>query len=183
MGKAIASLKKYFNRADKDGDGEISKADWYEALKAAQFHVTMEDVDKVFEEHDKDLDGKLSWEEFSGEETKNEKAFKLMDMDHNGKVSKEEFRNFCQALSTRQVAAAFKKFDISGDDELDYEEFCKLMNNRDKKKAKKRDEEREIKKKEEEKLSNEKEKRKDSKRRPRTKDKEKEYDIKRELYS
>ena len=26
--------------------------------------------------------------------------------------------------------AAFKAFDISGDNKLDYEEFCKLMNNR-----------------------------------------------------
>ena len=29
-----------------------------------------------------------------------------------------------------QVNAAFKAFDISGDNQLDYEEFCKLMNNR-----------------------------------------------------
>ena len=51
--------------------------------------VLREEVDKVFEEHDKDLDGKLSWDEFCGEETKNEKAFKLMDINKNGKVSKE----------------------------------------------------------------------------------------------
>ena len=51
--------------------------------------VSREEVDKVFEEHDKDLDGKLSWDEFCGEETKNEKAFKLMDINKNGKVSKE----------------------------------------------------------------------------------------------
>ena len=43
----------------------------------------------MFEENDKDLDGKLSWEEFCGKETKNEKAFKLMDMDNSGKVSKD----------------------------------------------------------------------------------------------
>ena len=48
-----------------------------------------EEVDEIFKEHDKDLDGKLSWEELCGEETKNEKAFKLMDVDKNGKVSKE----------------------------------------------------------------------------------------------
>eukprot|EP00090_Calanus_glacialis_P032614 TRINITY_DN54044_c0_g1_i1.p1 TRINITY_DN54044_c0_g1~~TRINITY_DN54044_c0_g1_i1.p1 ORF type:complete len:167 (+),score=62.98 TRINITY_DN54044_c0_g1_i1:68-502(+) len=142
----------------------------------------MEEVDNIFEEHDKDLDGKLSWDEFCGEETKNEKAFKLMDINKNGKVSKEEFRQFCQALSTKQVAAAFKKFDISGDDELDYEEFCQLMNNRDKKKVKKRHEEREKKKKEEERLKKEKEENKDSKKRPKTKDKDTEYKIKNELY-
>ena len=50
--------------------------------------LTREDVDEMFATHDKDRDGMLSWEEFSGEETKNEKAFKLMDADHNGKITK-----------------------------------------------------------------------------------------------
>ena len=48
--------------------------------------LTREDVDEMFATHDRD--GMLSWEEFSGEETKNEKAFKLMDADHNGKITK-----------------------------------------------------------------------------------------------
>ena len=37
---------------------------------------------------------------------------------------------------------AFKKFDISGDEELDYEEFCRLMNSSDKQSAQKREQER-----------------------------------------
>ena len=45
-------------------------------------------MDALFAQHDKDKDGRLSWQEFSGEETKNEKAFKLMDADHNGKITK-----------------------------------------------------------------------------------------------
>ena len=47
-----------------------------------------EDVDKLFSSHDKDGDGKLSWREFAGEETKNERAFKLMDENHDGKITK-----------------------------------------------------------------------------------------------
>ena len=43
---------------------------------------------------------------------------------------------------------AFKKFDSSGDEELDYKEFCRLMNSRDKKSAQKREQERINKKKE-----------------------------------
>ena len=52
------------------------------------FILTREDVDEMFATHDKDRDGMLSWAEFSGEETKNEKSFKLMDADHNGKITK-----------------------------------------------------------------------------------------------
>merc|ERR1719278_1172485 len=138
----MKDVKKYFDRADKDGDGEISREDWFTALTKAGVEITKEDVDEMFATHDKDRDGMLSWAEFSGEETKNEKAFKLMDADHNGKITKTEFKKFCGNLSMDQVNAAFKAFDISGDDMLDYEEFCKLMNNRDKKAKAKREKER-----------------------------------------
>ena len=43
---------------------------------------------------------------------------------------KQEFKKFCGNLSMEQVNAAFKAFDLSGDNQLDYDEFCKLMNNR-----------------------------------------------------
>ena len=36
---SVIKLKYY--RADKDGDGEISKSDWFDALTAAKFEVTM----------------------------------------------------------------------------------------------------------------------------------------------
>ena len=40
----------------------------------------------------------------------------------------QDFHQFCQHLSLEQVEAAFSKFDISGDEELDYREFCTMMN-------------------------------------------------------
>ena len=54
-----------------------------------------EELDMLFESQDKDQNGKLSWQEFSGQESKNEKAFKLMDADHNGKISKNVSLIFC----------------------------------------------------------------------------------------
>ena len=53
----------------------------------------------------------------------------------------QEFKKFCHNLSTEQVTAAFAKFDISGDDKLDYYEFCGMMNNREKGKEKEREKE------------------------------------------
>ena len=67
---------------DRDGDGKISQEDWLEALTLAGADVTMyeadfqnlfltkkcfrEDVNKMYQELDKDFDGKLSWKEFIG---------------------------------------------------------------------------------------------------------------------
>ena len=42
----------------------------------------------MFENKDKDLDGRLSFEEFMGEESRTERLFKLMDKDGDGYVTK-----------------------------------------------------------------------------------------------
>ena len=42
----------------------------------------------MFENKDKDLDGRLSFEEFMGEESRAERLFKLMDKDNDGWVTK-----------------------------------------------------------------------------------------------
>ena len=85
-------------------------------------------------------------------------------------------------MSTKQVEAAFRKFDISGDDELDYEEFCRLMNSRDKERSKKRDEERDRKKEEERRQRESKEKHRLKKQRVK-KTKSEAYEIQQEFYS
>ena len=48
-----------------------------------------EEVEKFFVEMDRDFDGKLSFEEFMGEETALERLFKSMDRDGDGNVTKE----------------------------------------------------------------------------------------------
>ena len=79
------------------------------------------------------------------------------------------------------MEVAFRKFDISGDNELDYEEFCKLMNSRDKERSRKRDEEREKKKEEERKQKESKEK--DRMKKHKKKTKEEVYEIQQEFYN
>ena len=77
----------------------------------------------------------MSFEEFTGQETKIEIAFKAMDKDGDGFLSKDEFRRVCKGLTPNQVEAAFKKFDKEGNGMLNYREFCKMMNTRKEKKA------------------------------------------------
>ena len=53
-----------------------------------------EEVEKFFIEMDRDFDGKLSFEEFMGEETALERLFKSMDRDGDGNVTKEARETF-----------------------------------------------------------------------------------------
>ena len=78
-----------------------------------------EKVDKFFNALDRDFDGRLSLEEFLGEETPIEKLFKLMDRNGDGYVTKkvylvpsklvfnyfefQEFQTICKKLSKEQV--------------------------------------------------------------------------------
>jgi len=53
--------------------------------------------------------------------------FKNMDKNNDGVVSKQEFMTICTNLTDEQVKMAFSKFDTSGDDKLDYREFCEMI--------------------------------------------------------
>ena len=63
----------------------------------------------MFAERDKDRDGHLSFEEFSGQETKMERAFKSMDKDGDGFITKSEFKLVCKNL-TKGIISIFSVF-------------------------------------------------------------------------
>merc|ERR1711936_561661 len=126
---------RIFTRADKDGDGKLSKEEWFRVLNTAGCETSMEEVSEFFERMDRDYDGKLSFEEFMGEETPLERLFRSMDKDGDGSVTKEEFMSVCKNLSAKQVDDAFTKFDPSGDEKLDFKEFCLMIHGEKKKKT------------------------------------------------
>jgi len=119
-----------FTRADKDGSGTLTKEEWHHVLNSSGCKTSMAEVEEFFHEMDRDFDGRLSFEEFMGEETSLEKLFKSMDKDGDGTVTKEEFRKICKNLTQDQVSDAFARFDSSGDDKLDYREFCTMIHSR-----------------------------------------------------
>ena len=47
-----------------------------------------DEIERMFESKDKDLDGRLSFEEFMGEQSRAERLFKIMDKDGDGFVTK-----------------------------------------------------------------------------------------------
>jgi len=120
-----------FALADKDKDGKLSVEEWKEMLIQAGAPADEGDIEKFFSERDRDFDGRLSLEEFLGEETQIEKLFRLMDKNKDGFVTKKEFMTICTKLSKDQVKMAFAQFDTSGDDKLDYREFCEMIKHKE----------------------------------------------------
>jgi len=123
-------IKKQFLKVigKEASDGKLSKDQWTNVMMAAGIQNSVEEVHKMFNKTDKDSDSRLSFEEFMGEESRAERLFKLMDKDGDGYVTKNEFREVCKNLNREQIDVAFKKFDQTGNDKLNYREFCDMMN-------------------------------------------------------
>jgi len=120
-------VRRYFDKADKDGNGSLTKEEWFNVLNSSGVPTTEEEVQDFFRTMDRDFDQKLTFAEFMGEESHIEKLFKSMDKNNDGFVTKKEFNDVCQNLSKEQVELAFKQFDTSGDDRLNYKEFCLMI--------------------------------------------------------
>ena len=82
----------------------------------------------VFREKDKDFDGRMSYEEFVGHETRFELAFKALDTNGDGFVSRSEFKKICPNMTKEQMDAAFAKFDKDKTGRINYTEFCSMLN-------------------------------------------------------
>merc|ERR1712156_858028 len=123
-------IQKMFAKADKDGDGKLTPEEWHRVLNSSGCQTSMAEVEDFFKRMDRDYDGRPSFGEFMGEETPLEKVFKSMDKDGDGSVSKEEFAKLCKHLTPQQIEEGFAKFDTSGDNRLDYREFCLMIHSR-----------------------------------------------------
>ena len=57
--------------------------------------IIRDEATKLLESKDLDTEGRMSYEEFMGEQTKAEKLFKLMDKDGDGYVTKHVSASIC----------------------------------------------------------------------------------------
>ncbi|CAB4061888.1 CALM [Lepeophtheirus salmonis] len=125
--KKIADLEDAFRLADTNKDGKISVDSWLEILKATGHQITRGDVIDIFREKDVDVSVGMSFEEYSGFDSRNELAFKAIDKNGDGFVSFGEFTKICPNLNKEQVESAFRKFDADGTGRINYKEFCTMM--------------------------------------------------------
>ena len=63
-----------------------------------EISIKRKEIEKFFAEKDRDFDGRLSLEEFLGEETQIEKLFRLMDKNADGVITKKVNRKGSQGL-------------------------------------------------------------------------------------
>jgi len=126
-------IKKQFLKAinlSNETDGKLSRDQWTKVLIDAGIKKNTDEAEKLLESKDIDIEGRLSYEQFMGEETRAEKLFKLMDKDGDGWISKNEFKEVCKNLSKEQIEATFKKFDQTGNEKLNLREFSDMMGKR-----------------------------------------------------
>merc|ERR1711973_264569 len=82
-------VRRYFDKADEDGNGSLTKEEWYNVLNSSGVPTTEAEVEDFFKTMDRDFDQKLTFAEFMGEESHIEKLFKSMDKNNDGFVTKK----------------------------------------------------------------------------------------------
>ena len=133
----VNHLKQAFEEIDLNKDGTLT----FDELKTCLSKVIDDDgsFETLFNAFDTDNNGKVAYTEFLAgliEENiymKQEKlldAFKLFDFDNDGKISKSEVISVLKGLNINDnnLKESIHLFDINGDNELDYKEFCNMMN-------------------------------------------------------
>jgi len=139
------ALEAAFKKADKNGDGYLSADEYYRILKDHGVDCSYDEIMTIMQIADKDHDGKISKEEFTGEkpkakdmdpESKAELAFNVFDKNHDGYVTKSEMLKVSKNLTKEQVDAVFQRNDNNHDGKLTLEEFQEFMqHHQDKKKS------------------------------------------------
>lgn len=133
----IHSLKEIFFSLDKNSDGTLTIEEIKEGCKKLNTNL---DLEELFSSIDTDKSGSINYKEFIAATMdkkiylKNERlyeAFKNFDKDGSGKISVKEISSVIHAdhEDFGNIEKVVSKYDLNGDGEIDYEEFCNMMGN------------------------------------------------------
>lgn len=134
----IKNLKEIFFAMDKNNDGFLTFQEIKQGCEKLKTGINFEDL---FLSLDNNKSGTIDYSEFIAGTInhqiylKNERlyeAFKNFDKDGSGKISRKEIGEVLLNANIEDISLiedAIKKFDIDGDGEMDYIEFCNMMSN------------------------------------------------------
>eukprot|EP00484_Ammonia_sp_Unknown_P023337 CAMPEP_0197046296 /NCGR_PEP_ID=MMETSP1384-20130603/22013_1 /TAXON_ID=29189 /ORGANISM="Ammonia sp." /LENGTH=550 /DNA_ID=CAMNT_0042478053 /DNA_START=59 /DNA_END=1711 /DNA_ORIENTATION=- len=142
----MQSVKEFFDAADKNGDGKISKQELFDALKSIDSDITMNDAESILHSLDANNDGYMDWDELlssrinrklQSKEERLRKVFKALDLDDSGKISADELKaalesiNESATIKIEECMELIKDADVNNDGEIDFEEFISMFQDLD----------------------------------------------------
>ncbi|XP_022333553.1 neo-calmodulin-like [Crassostrea virginica] len=140
----IEEYREAFKLFDKDGNGSITVEELVAILKNLGQNPTDAEISDIVSEVDADGNGNIDFPEFLLMMSKREKdvetdddlleAFRVFDRDGDGHISTTELRmvmlNIGEKMSEEEVENMIKEADEDGDGQVNYDEFVKMMSNR-----------------------------------------------------
>ena len=140
----ITEFKEAFNIFDKDKDGYITTKELGDIMKNLGQTPSEAELQDMINEVDIDGNGTIDFKEFLGlmarkmrdADTEEEliEAFKVFDRDGNGLISGNELQHVMTSLgeniSQDEVEEMIKEADLDGDGYINYEEFVRMILNK-----------------------------------------------------
>ena len=140
----ITEFKEAFEIFDKDKDGYITTKELGDIMKNLGQTPSEAELQDMINEVDIDGNGTIDFKEFLGlmarkmrdADTEEEliEAFKVFDRDGNGLISGNELQHVMNSLgeniSQDEVEEMIKEADLDGDGYINYEEFVRMILNK-----------------------------------------------------
>lgn len=133
--KELMLLKALFDTIDTDHKGSLSQAEIRSAVQKAEMNINEADLVQAFIALDADGTGKVHYTEWLAatirksaliSEKVTREVFSFFDSDNSGKINRDELR---QVLGEEFGDRLLQVGDVSGDEELDWEEFKDVVAN------------------------------------------------------
>ncbi len=140
----LAEIKEAFNLFDTDRNGTIDVRELKAAMRALGFEMKKEEVKKMLSDLDKDVNGQISFDEFTGMMTGKmgdrdsveeiTKVFHLFDEDKTGFITFRNLKRVCQELNENltdeEIQEMIYEADRDNDGQISIDEFIRVMKKR-----------------------------------------------------
>lgn len=137
----LAEIKEAFNVFDTEHTGSIDARELKAAMRALGFEVKKQEIRKIMQDLDKNVNEKVNYNEFlsimtpkmSEKDTREEiiKIFRLFDEDQTGKISFRNLKKIAlelgEGLTDDELHEMVEEADRDGDGLINFDEFYRVM--------------------------------------------------------